>query len=429
MNESKHLNILQIVHYFLPDHQAGTELYTYYLSKELINRGNKVSILTFEDGYPFVDSAMEKTFYNEIPLIRVFRQQRKFQKRQLKKYMKIYEDHFLNWLFEKILDDLKPDIIHIQHLYNLSINFISLAKKRGIPIVMTIHDFWYMCWNNLLLKSSGKLCTPKRKLKECLNCIKKDFISIPMLPYFYYNLIKRESLFRKNLQKPDLIISPSKFLREQYIKWGVAPDKIIYSPNGHELTHYKDVSKAGVKKDTKLSFGFIGSILPQKGLDVLIKAFNSIPPENASLEIWGCQKTLPKYTAYLKSLIKNPSISFKGRYENPEIGNILSRFNALVIPSIWYENAPLTINEAFIFGIPVIASNIGGMAEHIIDGKNGLLFNVNDPGALKKILMKIINREINLNDLTREFPKVKDIRDNAEEIEGYYSQILKTLNK
>ena len=86
MNSSSKLKVLQVVHYFVPKHQAGTELYTYYLSKELQNLGHDVTILTFEDGYPYVESVMEKTKYNGIPLITLFKQQRTFRKKQLKKY-------------------------------------------------------------------------------------------------------------------------------------------------------------------------------------------------------------------------------------------------------------------------------------------------------------------------------------------------------
>ncbi len=417
------LNILQVVHFFLPDHQTGTELYTYYLTKELKKLGHNVTILTFEDGYPYVESVMEKTHYEDIPLIKLYKQERSLKKRQLKKYMNLYYEPYLESVFIRILDELKPDVVHFQHLVNLSINFIELVKRRNIPVVMTIADYWYICWNNLLLKKDLSRCTPDRKLRNCLGCIRKNPVSLALLPYFYYHLLKKETLHKKNLNSADLIIAPSDFLREVYVAWGVDPDRIIHSDYGMEHALYPE-KKIIPKNIEEYTFGFIGSILPHKGLGILIKAFNELKDKPVKLEIWGDLKTKKTYSKDVEQMLRSDKIKLMGRYENKDIGNVLKRFDALIIPSIWYENSPLTIHESYMCGVPLITSDIGGMAELVPHNVSGLQFKANNSDSLKETILDILDKKYNLAELSKKIPKVKPIRDNALEIQDYYFKLL-----
>jgi len=173
----------------------------------------------------------------------------------------------------------------------------------------------------------------------------------------------------------DLFIAPSQFLRNEFIRFGIPGEKIRFASYGIETGPL-----GGSKKEPsdKIRFGFIGTILPAKGVDILIQAFNKIKDRRVELKIYG--KLFPYrgfeyYPAFIKKLVKNESIQFMGGFNHEDVSAIFSEIDVLFFPSIWNENCPLTILEAFASKTPVIASRIGGIPELVDDGVNGLLFN------------------------------------------------------
>ena len=120
----------------------------------------------------------------------------------------------------------------------------------------------------------------------------------------------------------------------------------------------------------------------------------------------------------------NKNVIFKGGYKNWEINSILEQTDVLVAPSIWYENSPLVIQEAFLGGIPVITSNIGGMSELVKDSENGFTFNVGDEEDLKNKLEMIIENPTILNTLKPNPDNVRSIEEDAENLISIYSRML-----
>jgi len=135
---------------------------------------------------------------------------------------------------------------------------------------------------------------------------------------------------------------------------------------------FKDIRR---QQDTALRFGFIGNLMAAKGVHILIEAFKKIPEGAAELKIYGAvssyKSSLWDYEAFLKKTAGRANISFMGGFDNKDISRVLSKIDVLVVPSIWFENSPLVIHEAFLAGVPVIAASIGGMPELINDGENG----------------------------------------------------------
>jgi glycosyltransferase involved in cell wall biosynthesis len=126
----------------------------------------------------------------------------------------------------------------------------------------------------------------------------------------------------------------------------------------------------------RLRFSFIGSIMPHKGVDVLVDAFSRVSGRDAELRVYGDPGYAPDYYANVVGRARNGSVRFMGKFDNDDVYRILQETDALVVPSVWCENSPLTMHEAVLAGVPVIASNIGGMAELVRRTGNGLLFEV-----------------------------------------------------
>ena len=173
-----------------------------------------------------------------------------------------------------------------------------------------------------------------------------------------------------------------------------------------------------------IKFGFIGTISEHKGLHVLVEAFNAISEEKASLQIYGDLSWFPAYSAKLRKMATSPVIFFRGPVPNDTVADILSGLDVLVVPSIWFENSPLTIHEAFLAGIPVITSNIGGMADLVTDRVSGLLFEVSNSQSLTNTIEELVQSETLLDQLRDGIPTVKSIEENGLEMEQRYQQLL-----
>ena len=236
---------------------------------------------------------------------------------------------------------------------------------------------------------------------------------------------KRNRDILQALEQIDLIISPSQFLREKYIAFGVKPKKIIFSDYGMNTKVFK--KPISIKKTTgRIVFGFAGMLIPTKGVHFLVDAFVRVPEEKAELRIYGhISEHSPDYFDMLKRKAggKN-NIKFMGEYYVEEAPEIFSQLDVLVVPSIWHENSPLTIHEAFMAGVPVITSNIGGMAELVKHNINGLLFKVGDSEDLYQTIMRVIGNPELISQLSAYVMSVKSIEENAEELEKIYKDLI-----
>lgn len=407
MRKGKNLNILKIIHGYPPYYMAGSEVYTFNLSQEMSKFFNITIFTRVEDDFqkPYT---IKESNENGITIIRVNKSGRDYTFRSK------YEDNKLKKIFEKYLVRVKPDIVHIGHLSHLTIFIISIIKKYEIPIIFTLHDYWMMCIRGQLIRDDLSLCSGP-DIEKCSECNKKYFTSHSHAKEEISNWLKTLKTINEQV---DLFISPSKFLQKKYIEYGIPEDKIMYMDYGFN----KDLFN-GIKRNpsTKIRFGFLGRLVPVKGISLLIDAFNEIDHSIAELTIYG---KLPRSHMFLKKKCLNSAINFKGSYNYKEISKVLSNIDVLVTPSIWFENSPLVIHEAFLAKIPVITSNLGGMAELVIHEKNGLLF---EPGNLEDLIEKI-NIFIKNPKLIEKYSQetyVRSIQEDAKEIERLYFNLLK----
>lgn len=269
----------------------------------------------------------------------------------------------------QLLDKFQPDIAHAHCIYHhLSPSILSLLHDRGIPTVMTAHDLKIACPAYKMLNGNG-ICE-KCKHGNLLHLVKNrcihDSLSVSTLIAVESAFHKLSGLYRNNLDK---IITPSLFFRKKLIEWGWPEDKLTYIPNFIDsdriIPHY-------VAGNYLLYFG---RLAPEKGVDTLIKAAINT---GSTLKIAG---TGP-YEKHLKSLARdNDNIEFLGFKSGDDLWALIHNALFVVLPSEWYENAPISILEAFAAGKPVLGANIGGIPEMLKDDVTGLIFesgNVND---------------------------------------------------
>ncbi len=236
---------------------------------------------------------------------------------------------------------------------------------------------------------------------------------------------ERKNYIVNMLNKIDLLIAPSNFLREKFLNYFCIPeDKIIFSNYG---INTENVEKSQRHPTDKLILGYLGTLMPTKGIHIVIDAFVKIHQDKAELKIYG-EAPNRSHLAYIE-LIKRKiegknNVKIMGKYEREQLPGILKELDILVVPSIWHENSPLTIQEAFIAGVPVITSNIGGMAELVSDKVDGLHFKVGDSKDLYRKIMMLIENPGLIRKMSANAPSIKSIEEKAQELESIYEDLI-----
>jgi len=227
---------------------------------------------------------------------------------------------------------------------------------------------------------------------------------------------------RRIFDQTHLFIAPSEYLRRRFLRCGLPPERIVHERYG--IRHFPRPQRVPAA-DGRPRFGYIGAFHAHKGIDVLLEAFRGLG-DRASLHIHGSSFGSPVSEAHFRRITSAASsgIVVHGRYDNERLGDILGQLDAVVVPSVWVENSPLTIQEAQIAGVPVIASAEGGMAELVRDGIDGLLFRLGDAGDLHRVLRAVADRPGMLDELRRRAPAVPTIEEQALKIRGHYRSAL-----
>jgi glycosyltransferase involved in cell wall biosynthesis len=270
-----------------------------------------------------------------------------------------------------LADEVKPDIAHFHNIHgHLTTSIIGPLRRRGIPIVWTLHDFRQVCPNTSFL-SHGEICErclPDRFYEVLLHRCKKGSLAaslVAMLTMYYERLSRAPWRIRH-------FLTPSRFLKEKLVAGGFDPERITPIPN------FVDLGSCGPGEEGGY-FLYIGRLLFEKGLDTLIRAVTALG--RGELWIVGEGPVEGELRALAEGL-GSGRVHFKGYRSGDELKRILSGAQFVVLPSRWYENLPFSIMEAFACGKPVVASNVGGIPEMVEDGVNGFLFPVGDVEAL-----------------------------------------------
>lgn len=399
------MNIVLPVHHFLPRYTAGAELYTYRLARWLHRYGHTVEVVAVESvehENPGTLAVTSDTF-DGIPVHRLH-----FNREAGARSWE-YDNPLIGEWFGRYLEQTRPDLVHFQAGYLMGVAPLRAAVAAGVPTVLTLHDYWFICPRWTLLRGDGALCRAvPDDPAECAWCLHLDRRRFRLLeqatggmlgnvlrragfdPGREYIAARREALLR-TLALPDAVIAPSHFLADQ-VRAYVPPDRLHVLRLGLDLTPFSGIQRHGERDVLRL--GFIGQIVPHKGVHLLIAACRQLQARSKRIElhIYGGLTANPAYVTRLRRMAgKDPRIHFHGRIENTAVPATLAEFDVAVVPSTWYENSPLTILEAHAAGTPVVTADIGGMAELVRDSVDGLHFRSNDATDLARVLQRLID--------------------------------------
>lgn len=379
-----------------------------------------------------------------------------------------WENSYLQRCFLQTLTTFRPQIVHFHNYISLGDPLVSLAKQLGARVVYTLHDYGLICPNNLLLTSSGALCEKADSdffghcCPELLRVSAGRWSSLTgrlpslsrwsrfaeqfpwgpgrgilkgavrlagrLLKQNSEQTIQQKRVFFRHatariLRDADLFLTPGRFLRDRFISCGVSADRIRFVPNG--IQHFARAAR--VPQTGKVRVGYLGALHAQKGIEVLLDAFEGLQ-EIAELHIHGSTFGSPISECYWQRIRQraDPNVIMHGPYRNTALPDILAGLDAVVVPSLWYENAPLTIQEALHAGVPVITSNCGGMAEMILHETNGLTFEIGSSEALREALRRLYSEPDLLTRLRAGIQPVPSIEQQAKEVHRIYEELLLT---
>jgi len=353
-------------------------------------------------------------------------------------------DQRVDRAFRRLLRDEEPDVVHFQYLGGgLSLGLVGEARRVGIPTVATLNDYWLMCPRGQMMSREWRLCssvveaacaqcvsTPHEPLLHVLRPQSRQPSSTPTRTLrqelWVQRVRRRNRRARQVLNSMDALIAPSQFLRQKYVEFGVSPQRLSV------LAYGMNTAKVGRRRTTpsgQLVFGYLGTWMPTKGVHVLLDAFRDIPETEAELRVYGAPPNFhhDEYAAAIAQKAEGRKhIRLLGRYSPDRVGEILAGLDVLVVPSIWHENAPLTIQEAFMAGLPVVTSNIGGMAEAVRHLVDGLHFKVGDARDLRDAIIMLVRDPELVRRLASNTPAVKSMADHVAELEGIYQRLSRS---
>jgi glycosyltransferase involved in cell wall biosynthesis len=447
------MRILFVANFFPPTHTAGTETYTHGLARTLRESGHDVRVVcagTFDAGQSHIPQATTD-MVDDIQVTRLhFNWQRA---RDI--FMDLAENDDVGSWYSAYLDAWRPDVVHVTSCDTLSPSMITVAKRHGLPVVVTLTDFWFLCMRHTLLKGDGTLCGGPESAWGCLQCLAHDakIYTLPraVLPE---NIVRagltwastkplltrqrgmrgvlgdverRQERVRSALLQADMILAPTAFLRTMFVRNGYPPDRIIVSPYGLDdgwVPQNREKNQA-----PGLRIGYVGQIEPLKGIDLLVRAFREITAPEATLTLHGNGARNPTYTAELQRLCEgDPRIHFAGPFARDQRAEVLRNLDVVVVPSRWYENAPVVIAEAHAMGTPVIAANLGGMSEVVRDKIDGLLFEPDDVKDLSRCLRHLLEEPELLQAMRVRIQPPRTVADDACALIARYEALITSCN-
>jgi len=348
--------------------------------------------------------------------------------------------------FHNLLIAFRPDIVHFQHTAFLGYDMIRQVRNTlpAVPILYTLHEYLPICHRHgqmLRTVNREELCETESP-RRCHEC----FPDIAPQTFFL-----RKRFIQSQLSLVDLFLAPSRFLRQKFIEWGIPEEKIRFEEYGRlPVTPLPDNHDEG---RLRCRFGYFGQFNPYKGLDVLLKAMKLLSEgagENSArngkrdgdlaasvprLWVHGANLDLQAGTFQneIRSLLEatRQDVTLVGQYEHDLLPRLMHDIDWVVVPSIWWENSPLVIQEAFSYGKPILCSDIGGMAEKVTHGVNGLHFRARDVAHLAQTIREAASTPELWDQLRRGIPPVYPMKEHVQTITGLYRQAieLKTADR
>lgn len=356
------MKILFINNLFPPDYVGGAEISAFYSTYGLRQRGHDCSVLA-------VFARAEQETFAEYEFKGVPVRKYTYDHRCQTEFSRLFDPVVYRCIHDE-LERIRPDLVHIHNVSGTSLAPFLACRNLDIPVVVTLHDYWMLCPNNMLLRGVNELCDPTAMPLWCHDCYRRYD--------FWGNVPFRRQVIRSFVGNVRRFFAPSQRLIDLHIQAGFDPSLFRVLKTGIDLSLFQAPLSPNVRQviqenalyNTVL---FAGHIVQIKGMDVLAEAMPIMSRyiENFRLLVAGSGEQ------GLIDELENRApgtVRYLGKLPFYELRPVYGAAKLTVVPSIWFDNSPTVIYESMLMGTPALGSNIGGIPELIREGETGYLF-------------------------------------------------------
>jgi glycosyltransferase involved in cell wall biosynthesis len=446
------MRVLHAIHDFVPRHRAGSEIYAFELARAQADR-HDVFVLAAEYDPGAPHGTLRWRTVGGLTVIEIVNNW------EFRGFAETYSSARINEQLGHALDAVRPDVLHVHNLLNLSFDLPRLARDRGAAVAATIHDYTLVCpsggqrvhvaeehvcavidpercsrcfvqsplyaqmsaarvtrlGGGRLIARAGLLL--RRAAPAATAAVLRSIDAGPVLPA---DVRQRLAHARQVFETVDLFVAPSHSIATELVRLGLDSRRVEVSDYGFPSL----VAPADLPRDSHspLRVGFVGTLVWHKGAHVLLGAAGLLQG-SVEVHLHGDTAVFPEYVARLRRAANGLPVTFHGGFDRADVAGIYGGLDVLVVPSLWPENSPLVIHEAFMLGVPVVASRIGGIADLVRHDVDGLLVAPNSAESLRDALQRIRVEPGLRGRLSAAAPPVKTIETDAAEWDGRYARL------
>ncbi len=455
------MRLMQVVHGFPPSATGGTEIYAHDLAMELNHLfGDEVMVLAREAAPDRPELSVRFERRNGIRIAYInntFKLCRSFEQ--------TYRQDGVRRVAAELMDEVQPEVVHFHHLTGLSTDLVSEASRRNVPTLFTLHDYWLLCQRGQLLDLDYRQCAGPSPTR-CVRCVGQAagagpaaFHGASLLRALEHRLpgpgrlargvashlggLWAESASSEAIRQMERrldhvqeicsrvtrFLAPSRTVLQRFLEFGIREERITHAELGIDHSRFLGLGRQRERTTAALKIGYVGSLMASKGVHLLLEAYGNMPAGSATVHVYGDPASYhgdESYEQLITPLLRQPGVFHEGAVEHERIPSILASLDVLVVPSTWLENAPLVVREAFLAGVPVIASRLGGLTEVVKHEVNGLFFRPGDARDLQGCLQRLATEPRLLDRLRDGIPRVRTLSEDARFLRGLYLDSLPT---
>ena len=404
------LRIVHVVHGWPPWNHAGTESYAARLVRAQAARHRPVvyarytpaerarrSVLELVDGGARV-RLVANDFLQRDPLSR-----------------NALHDRRLAADFGRLLDETRPDLVHVHHLAGHALTLTRAAERRALPILWQLQDWWGLCARANLLDAGRRLC-PGPAPRRCAACLPATRLAPRALwgPLLY---ALRGALARRAFDRAAAFVAGSRRVVEDHRRLGLLPPGVPVHVCDYGVPDAPAGQPAAAARPpgAPLRLGFVGTLAPHKGLHVAAAALAALPPGRFRLDVWG-EPRVGAYADEVRRAAGAAELQFHAPFAEEERERVFAALDLLLVPSLGLESYGLATAEALAAGVPVLASGRGALADRLAAG-GGASFDPDRPETLAALLGRALDEPGLLERWRREIPAQRGFERHVEEIE------------
>jgi glycosyltransferase involved in cell wall biosynthesis len=408
------MRLLVTLHNFLPEPTRGAENVAIAQMRELLRAGHRLALF-YAGNAPPLPGQLEEIGLSGLNLFRMPYHPTKAQ--VLLSIRKPWVDR----AFARVIRKFRPDVILFHHTARLSLTLPVVAARVGIPCAYVLHDYYLQCPSYSLFAWDADVC-PGGAPERCTQCLYQSrYGNRPpaVLAVAAAALLRwRERLVPRVVDAVNLFVSPSHALLEQAALRGLDLAPAVVVPNGQQPA---ECQLPPPRLNGQVQFGYLGGVDRKKGTDLLMAAFSGELGRQLSIRGFRNQVSLSEF--------REAHPDFRGRLElfDADRAAFFRDVDMVVVPSIWLENQPMVVLEAFAHGRPVLASRIGGLPEIFRDGEGGRFFEPGDPASLRKLAQELTANPAAVANLAAGIPRWTTWREAADQLAGHLEALIRRV--